>query len=157
MDKLILLPDAEGYQSGEPSDTIRIALEGGAGRYREDKVGGTKMVGVAWTMNPSAYQYWRAFYATHKTVPFLCDLVSEDGLGPTEHVCRFVPDSVSLPRQQGFTYVQQAQLEVEPLVHNPEQDASIIAVFVASDGNPDLWLNLLEKLVNVDAPEALHG
>ena len=59
-------------------------------------------------------------------LPFLCDLVSEDGLGPQEHLCSFVPGTVVLTEQSGFTYRQQARLEVRPLATDAVADQAVI-------------------------------
>ena len=160
MYKLLLAPDANGYQSADGAEVIMIELDGGAGRYRTDKIGATKRVSVAWTMNRGQYQYWRAFYvtATKKgALPFLCDLVGEDGLGPAEHTCSFIPGSVTLPQQMGLTYVQQAQLEVTPLPHDEADDLAVIAAFEASEGDSDAWYAALENLVLVIMPATIGG
>lgn len=129
MQKLYLAPDAEGYSSSDGEESLVTALDGGAGRYRQDKVGASKTVTAKWTMNAWEYEYWRAFYRTatgNGALPFLCDMLSEDGKGPAEHVCNFIPGSVSLPAQMGLTYVQQAQLEVRPRAFVPARDQEII-------------------------------
>lgn len=157
--KLLIVPDADGYNSVDGETVIRTGLDGGAARYRQDKLGASKMVSLKWTLNPQQYEYWRAFYVTgtkQGALAFLCDLVSENGRGPVEHVCNFIPGSVSLPTQQGYTYVQQAQLEVKPLVHNTQTDMSIIYLYGVTGGQTDSWINRLDHLVNVTAPAALH-
>lgn len=158
MQKMQLVPNADGYQSTDGTEVIGIELEGGAGRYRTDKIGATKKVSCSWTLNPGEYQYWRAFYvtATKKgALSFLCDLLSEDGMGPAEHVCTFVPGSVTMPSQQGLSYVQQAQLEVTPLPHDPELDLAIIAIFESSGGRPENWYLSLDNLVNHIMPDTI--
>jgi len=158
MAKLMLRPDADGYQAQDGTTVLRTALAGGAGRYRRDKLGATKMVTVKWTMNPVQYEYWRAFFVTatkEGALPFTCDLVSEDGRGPVEHTCSFIPGSVGMPSQQGFTYVQAATLEVTPIPHDTAHDLALIEIFNESEGAPDAWLNALAQLVNVTMPETI--
>jgi len=155
MIKLHLLPDADGYTMTEGNDVIGTTLEGGAGRYRRDKIGAAKTANVKWTLNPGQYQYWRAFYKTatqRGSLPFLCDLVGEDGCGPAEHICQFVPGSVTLPEQHGLTYVQQATLEVLPLPTDEEYDADVILLYETFGDDADSALNALAHLVNVTAP-----
>jgi hypothetical protein len=157
MYKLLLLPDADGYSSADGDEVLSVKLDGGAARYRRDKIGATKTVQVKWTLNPTQYAYWRAFYVTGTgkgSLPFLCDLVSEDGEGPVEHTCNFVPGSVSLPTQVGLMYVQQATLEVVPITHSTEADIAIINLFPEA---PSAVFAELEYLVNVAAPGALPG
>jgi hypothetical protein len=160
MEKLLLLPDSDGYSSTDGTEVLRTELDGGAGRYRRDKLGANKMVNVRWTLDPYQYMYWRAFYNTTTkkgTLPFLLDLVSEDGSGPTEHTCQFMPGSVTLPSQQGLTYVQQATLEVTPLPANADLDESIVFVYEIFGTDAQSILAALEHLVNVAAPEALNA
>jgi hypothetical protein len=158
MHKLMIRPDADSYSSKDGNEVISTALDGGASRFRRDKLGAPKIVGVKWTMNPAQYQYWRAFFvtATKKgSLPFLCDLLSEDGSGPTEHQCNFVPDSVSLPAQQGLTYIQEATLEVKPLPRDEDFDLSLVSLYEALDGDADSFIAALAQMVNVTTPGAL--
>lgn len=153
MYKMQLAPDADGYNSTDGDEVIQVKLDGGQARYRQDKLGATKTVQVKWTLNPSQYEYWRAFYvtATKKgALPFLCDLVSEDGLGPAEHTCNFVPGSVVLPTQQGLTYIQQATLEVVPLPRDEVADIILVATYPGTG-----FFDALEHFVNVVMPENL--
>lgn len=153
--KLLLVPDADGYSEAEGEEVIRTELDGGVGYYRRDKIGASKKINVRWTMNPVQYRYWRAFFVTtteRGTLPFLCDLVSEDGTGPTEHECSFIPGSVSMPGQHGFTYTQQATLEAKPLAHDAALDAGVILIFENWGVNGNKALLSLEKLVNVTMP-----
>lgn len=154
MFKMSLAPDADGYSSQDGDEVIHIKLEGGQGRYRRDKIGATKTVQVKWTLNPQQYAYWRAFYNTGTqkgSLPFLCDLVSEDGSGPAEHVCNFVPGSVTLPTQQGLTYVQQATLEVVPIPSIFEVDNARLLIGYEVEA----VFSALARLVNVTAPGAI--
>lgn len=156
--KLILTPDAEGYTSVDGNEVIGGPLAGGAGRYRRDKIGTNKIVTVTWTMNREEYQYWRAFFVTgtqNGSLPFTCDLLSEDGMGPVEHTCQFIPGSVSLPAQSGLTYVQQATLEVTPIPHDADFDMSLITLWQYTDGAPEPLLDAIARLVNVTMPATL--
>lgn len=154
MRKMILRPDADGYSSADGADWIRSELDGGVGRYRRDKIGASKMVNVKWTMNPGQYEYWRAFYALVGSGAFLCDLVSEDGTGPKEHQCNIIPGSVNLPSQLGLTYIQQAQLEVKPLVRDAAADDLTVRLFEMTNGDVNGWYAALEKLTTVTIPNA---
>jgi hypothetical protein len=159
MEKMALLPDSDGYSDTEGEEVLRVALDGGAGRYRTDKIGASKMVNVKWTMTRTQYQYWRAFFVTGTgkgALPFLCDLVSEDGMGPAEHVCQFVPGSVTKPMQIGLTYVQQATLEVAPLPHDADLDAGLILLYGTFGEGTEGFLSGLAHLVNVVMPDTLY-
>lgn len=156
METLMLRPDAGSYSQQEGAEVIGVALDGGGGRYRRDKIGAARTVSVAWTMNPLQYRYWRAFWNTSTkrgSLPFICDLVGETGEGPEPHTCRFIPGSVSMPSQMGLTYIQQATLEVIPHPVDAEFDAGVILLFNA--GVSEDIMPALAHLVNVAIPDAL--
>jgi hypothetical protein len=156
MELLLLRPDSESYAQQEGNEVIGVTLDGGGGRYRRDKIGATRTVDVSWTMNPQQFKYWRAFWNTatkRGSLPFLCELVGEDGTGPQQYVCQFIPGSVQLPQQIGFTYVQSAQLEVKPPLANETLDSATMALYAT--GTPEQSLLDIGHLVNVVAPEAL--
>jgi len=153
--KLLLAPDADGYGSTDGTEVIATSLAGGPSRFRRDFIGAPKVVNVQWTMNPSQYAYWRAFYATatmNGSLPFICDLVGNDGAGPAEHVCSFVPGSIGLPSQRGLTYVQQAQIEAKPLATDAVADTERMDIYEESQGQPDQWLAELSRLATVTIP-----
>jgi hypothetical protein len=143
MRKLVLLPDADSYGATDGSEWLRTELDGGVGRYRKDKIGASMMVNVQWTLNPAQYAYWKSFYAVVGSNAFLCDLVSDDGNGPKEHTCNFIPGSVGLASQKGLTYVQRAQLEVKPLPRDADYDESIIVIYeLLGDDAEEIFLSL---------------
>jgi hypothetical protein len=154
MYKMMLRPDADGYSSTDGTEWIQSKLDGGRSRFRRDKIGAAKAVSVSWTLNRERYQYWRAFYATVGSNTFICELVSEDGSGPKDHECNFIPGSVVLPSQFGLTYVQQAQLEVKPLPRDAQADLDVILLFEATEGNSEQIANMFERLATVTIPNA---
>jgi hypothetical protein len=159
LQKLVLRPDSDGYSETEGSEVDRVELDGGVGRYMLDKIGATKRVQVKWTMNPSQYQYWRAFFVTttqRGVLPFLCELVGPDGAGPAEYVCNFIPGSVVMPAQQGYTYVQAATLEVVPIIHDSVFDAFLVELYSIYQDEAWYVLSALAVLINQTAPAYLH-
>lgn len=161
MRKLQLRPDANGYSMQEASDEIlSVRLAGGLSRTRVDKIGGAQTVSLQWTLNPVQHQYWRAFFVTETkkgALPFLCDLVSDTGAGPVEHVCKFVPGTVGLPTQQGFVYVQAATLEVKPVNHDPVMDEAIMDLWDEFGSDPSPFFNRFDRLANIVMPETLSA
>lgn len=155
MYRMILAPDSDGYSATDGNDMVSTAAGGGFGRSRQDQIGVPNSVNLKWTLNQSQYAYWRAFFnLTRHGQVFLCPLVSEDGNGPQDYECKFVPGSVTLPSQYGLTYVQQAQLEVKPLVRDTQADMALLVAFEAADGQFDSWYLALERLANVTIPNA---
>lgn len=145
--KMILAPDADGYGQTEGADWIGTQLDGGIGKYRRDKVGSSRMVNAKWTLNPTQFAYWEAFYALVGSGTFLCDLVGNDGLGPQEHECHIIPGSVGLPQQRGLTYVRQVQLEVKPRPRDAADDEALLIAFENASGELDTWYLSLERLI----------
>jgi hypothetical protein len=154
--KMALRPDSDSYTQAEPAgEVIRTELDGGIGRQRRDKLGASRMIQVQWTMNPTQYAYFRAFLSAvdNGSLPFLIDLVGEYGLGPEEHTAQFMPGTISLPRQVGLTYVQQATLEVRPNPRDRDADMAFIVSYGEWGDDTEAVLLALEELVNVIAPE----
>ena len=154
---LLLRPDSDGYGSSDGAEWVRSELDGGVGRYRRDKIGASKMVSCRWTLNPSQYQYWRSFYRLVGGDRFLCDLVGESGLGPIQHECHFMPGSVSLASQQGLTYIQQAQLEVKPIIIPAEFDEAVLVLYATTGGLPDSFLADLAELATITIPDSFSA
>jgi hypothetical protein len=155
-DKLVLVPEAEGYTYLEPeADVIRVAVDGGPGRYRRDMEGNTRQVSVTWKVNPYGYAYLQKFYRTRLaagSLPFLCDLVGEEGEGPQEHVCSFIPGTFGLTAQSGMLYVVAATLEVTPLQPEAEYDETYMAAYEETAGEVEEFLAALEYAVNIKFP-----
>lgn len=151
---LALAPDADSYSQQEGAEVIAVSLDGGAGRYRRDKIGAARMVNVKWTMNPLQYRYFRAFWHTaikRGALAFTCDLVSEDGAGPVAHECNVVPGTVGMPTQGGLTYTQAMTLEVKPLPVDDDLNESVMLLFNAGMDDDDLAA--LGRMINITMPE----
>jgi hypothetical protein len=158
MDKLALIPDAPGYSDKAPDEVISVMLDGGASRFRRDKINARKMVTLSWTLNPLEYRYFMAFFTTavkRGALPFLCDLVSEDGTEPVEHECNFVPGSVGLSSQSGLTYVMSAQLEVKPIEHDEAVDSSLVLLYGLYGAGMEAIMAQVAMLANETMPDAL--
>lgn len=157
---LALVPDADGYASNEGKEILAVGLSSGANVFRRGYRGATKTVNVKWTMNPTQYRYWRAFWETaikRGALPFTCDLLSEDGSGPVAHTCSIIPESVSMPSQSGLTYIQTATLDVKPLPVDDVFNEEVIALFEYGVVDPDSLFNALAHLVLVKMPETISA
>jgi hypothetical protein len=153
---LLLVPDADSYDQAEGAEVVAVALGSGASLSRRDKVNAVRHVSVRWSMGQDGYRYFRAFYNTaikKGTLPFTCDLLSEDGGGAVAQQCSFVPGSLSMPSQVGKTFVQSATLEVKPLPVDADLDESVISIY-ESGTNAAVLLDL-EHLVLVKMPETI--
>lgn len=155
--KFIYPPESSGYTTEDPAEVITIKLDGGAPRYRRDKVGSTSKVSVRWVFDPTQYRYFRAFYHSllgRGSEPFLIDLVL-DYAEPTEHIAYFTPGTVRLAEQRGHYYGVTAELEAFP---NPlDEELEIYYVFMINNFGDD-WAfdeDLLNTIVNTQWPEVL--
>ena len=158
MEKLYLLPDSQSYAEDFGNEVYSVELQGGSGRYRRDKEGATDKVSVRWSLNPQDYQYFRSFYRTatkNGALPFLMDLVGDDGLGVQERECYFVAGSVSMPTQRGWTYTISAQVEAKPVAYDPLYDQAVIDTYTAYAGLGGALYDALAELVNETLPEEL--
>lgn len=161
--KFAYIPDASGYTVEDAAaDVIAIQLDGGASRYRRDRIGSYSMVNVRWTLDPEEYRYFRSFYrfAVEKGAkPFLVDLVLDTQF-PQEHEAHFVPGSVRLQEQKGHAYFVSAQLEVKPTVFEDEGAELAMAVLFSAFGSDyttafPLFEDQLDVLMNIEIPADL--
>lgn len=157
MDKLQLPPDSAGYSVTDGKEVVSIQLDGGAARYRRDILNANSKVTCQWSCDRDEYQYLRAFFKTatsQGSLPFLIDLALDDP-SLTEHQAYFVPGSMVLREQRGHLYVVASELDVKPIPRDAAYDESLVMVWSNYAPEPALFLNALEKLVNVDLPKAM--
>jgi len=148
MEKLNLLPEQSSYVYGNDGSIISTTLDGGYSRSRVDQFKSTSIINCTWRLYDYHYQYFRAFWTviTEKGVyPFLIDLILDQPY-LEEYEAKFVPGTLNMSNPEGLTYEISADLEVIP-VRDDEYSQSLIDAYTA-DGYG--YLNLLEKLVNVD-------
>jgi hypothetical protein len=158
MYKFAIPPEATGYMMEDPAEVIAIKLDGGASRFRRDKIGGTAKVSVRWAFDRTDYNYFRQFYSSllkRGSEPFLIDLVIDDAT-PTEHKAYFTPGTVRLAEQRGHYYGVTAELEAYPIVTDDAQEAleaAMISEF-GFDWQTDFppWEDMLNTEVNVTLP-----
>ena len=158
MYKFSIPPESSGYTMEDPAEVIAIKLDGGASRFRRDKIGSTSKVSVRWTFDREDYTYFRNFYHAllgRGSLPFLIDLVLDEA-SPTEHKCYFVPGTVRLAEQRGHYYGVTAELEAHPIVANLEEaarDAAMVSEFGQDWRSAfPIWEDLLDTEVNGTLP-----
>jgi hypothetical protein len=156
MEKLILEPVQAGYATQPPTEVLRQQLDGGAGRYRADIIGGASIVNVAWVLDEGQYQYLWAFFrakTARGSSSFLIDLVLEE-TEMTERTAHFLPGTLKLDSKQGEVYFASAQIEIEAIEADDDFDNAIADAFEGAGGvDVPGYLNLLNTLVNVNWPE----
>lgn len=155
--KFAFLPESAGYSVEDPNEVIAIKLDGGASRYRRDKLGSTSKVSVRWTFDREGYRYFRAFYRSlleRGSSPFLIDLVL-DVEDPVEHQAYFVPGSVRLAEQRGHYYGVTAELEAYPTDINEADEIDLVFMYNNFGSNWQLYEDQLDVLMNYTWPEVL--
>lgn len=161
--ELTIPPDQDGYSVEKSAESvIRIQLDGGAGRYRQDLFGVSDLVSCQWILDGDQYNYLQSFYRSHSSgaMPFMANLIVEHAeLKPYE--CRFMPNSFKLTGVKGLAYFCSATLECTPIEDiNTELDADI--VYLADMFGPDYAAHftqvetLLHKIVNINIPSYLN-
>ena len=152
MAKLLLTPSRASYSVEDGLDFIEVELEGGAPRFRRDKIGSAKRVSCQWELNESEKRYWDAFYETGLNAGadwFTIDLIIDD-YDLEEFEAHFASDSRVFDGQEGKMYTVQADLFVIPNERNTTFDALIINTFEADQ---DTDLTALTEPSVVAAPE----
>lgn len=113
--KLLLPPDQDGYTVEDGNNVVKTDVAGGASRYRRDHLGSAMKVEVTWTLEPSEYQYLRAFYnnINKGADAFALDLLI-DAFELRTYICRFRPGTFKLSRVKGASFQVKATLDVDP-------------------------------------------
>lgn len=160
--ELIIPPDQDGYSVEKSAESvIRIQLDGGAGRYRQDLFGVSDLVSCQWILDGNQYNYLQSFYRSLSSgsMPFMANLIIEHAeLKPYE--CRFMPNSFKLTGVKGLAYFCSATLECIPLEDiNTDLDADIVYLadkygeqYAFIFGEIEDKLNIL---TNIKLPESL--
>jgi hypothetical protein len=128
MTKFARSPSFAGFSAQLGSNTLSTELDGGAGRYRRDKIGAAHKVQVQWALTEQGFDYLMAFYRTeidYGSLPFTIDIAGVDAAALTTYTARFMgaPSSVCL----GDVYQVSATLEVAPLAVDAGADAALVA------------------------------
>jgi hypothetical protein len=117
MTKLLVNPTLTGYGVQFGENVIRTQLDGGAGRYRLDKIGASHEARVQWTLEAQGYNYLMAFYRTeidYGSLPFTIDLRAADESDLGTYTARILPGSLAMSGYLGNLYRVQATLELTP-------------------------------------------
>lgn len=117
MVKCIVSPTQAGYSMQRGAETLRVELDGGAGRYRLDVSGAPSRVTVQWICSDEEYFYLSALYRSNTisgSEPFTIDLIL-DQREVQEFTVNWIPNGPSLQAYEyPYCYVS-AELEVIPL------------------------------------------
>jgi hypothetical protein len=157
MNKIQLTPTQASYSVEYGQTTVGTSFQSGRRRYRRDVINPNHTISVRWIVDPLGLQYLRSFFNTTLkggSLPFLIDLII-DGGNLTEHEAHFIEDSLQVGEVNGNLSFVTAQLEAVPLPVDDEANDSLVMLYEEYGISTIEVLDLLEKLVNIDFPEAI--
>ena len=157
MNSFALRPLNRGMTFQPANNMLEQALMGGFARQRVQFVNNVHTVSATVSLHDKArHQYFWAFWRSHtlNPKPFLWRLMVDDADMAT-YECQFIANSVQVQERNGIVYRVSFSVRCKPKPVDHEFDQQIIDVWETGDGAA--LVNLLEKLVNVDLPNALEG
>lgn len=152
-----LCPLQSGYQPQLANNVLEQQLVGGFARQRRMFVNNTHTVQATVMLeNKSKQQYFWAFWRLmqRNPQPFLWRLMIDD-VEMTTYQCQLTPDSVQVQERTGQIYRVNFTVRCKAVPKDVQFDEAIIAAWVS--GDPNIYVNLLEQLVNVDLDNALSN
>ena len=150
--QLILLPLRDSYDLTFGDDVVTTEYSDGMPRQRLDSTGRPHRTPIAFRNRAAAHDYLLAFWRTYRARPFAMRLYSSSSKLEW-HECRFLGN----PNQKEIVsqlFDWSCEVVVKPKPLNLEMDKIIVAIYEQTGGCTDTFFNLLEKLVNVDLPNA---
>lgn len=152
--RFIYCPAQASYSASDSAASYkRVQLDGGAGRYRRDIIGVSRLVDVQWAVEAPAYYYIEAFYRSFcaRPQPFMI-MLAIDGLPLADCEAWFMPGSYSLSAKQGGIYTISAQLEVIPPPRNAALDDWLISLASYFGPGWEEYASRLHQIVNYSLP-----
>lgn len=139
METFLINPESSSYAVEDGPSFIGVRLDGGASRFRKDKLGTARNVEVRWVFDRNEYLYFTSFYNStinEGSLPFLIELILDDPI-PTLHQAHFLQDTKKLANQQGHAYTVSATLEALPVTIDNQLNLARVAAYEANP-NTDL-------------------
>lgn len=154
--KLRLKALRAGYSFNLGRQTVTTETESGQPRQRKDSIGTVHRLSPTYKCTRVQYRYLLAFLRVYEAQPFLAYLVIDD---PDHrwYECRIVSNDIPVSALGDQLFTVQLNMTATPISPTKQEDLGFIGVYDATDGQPDLFFNLLEKLVNEDLPDAMRG
>lgn len=158
MNSFALCPLQSGYTPKLGEGLLEQELLGGFARQRVQFVNNAHIAQVSVLLDKKVkQQYFWAFWrkhTKHAPQPFMWRLMFDDS-EMTDYECQFVAGSLEVGERDGAKYKVSFQVRAKPKKFNQEFDETI--VYLWEQGDPEKYLNYLEKLVNYDLPDAMRG
>ena len=153
--QLILCPLRDSYNLTFGDDVVTTEYSDGMPRQRMDSTGRPHHTPIGFINSKAQQDYLTAFWRIYRAKPFAMQLYSSSTTLEW-HECRFVGS----PNQKEIGYQLfdwSCDIVVKPKPLDIEMDKSIVYIYGQTGGHTDTFFNLLEKLVNVDLPNATRG
>ena len=158
MNNFALQPLQRGYTPEVANNLLEQQLMGGFARQRVQFVNNVHTVTVSVMLETKLkQQYFWAFWRSHtrdSPRPFMWRLRVDDDVA-ADYQCQFVAGSLQTQERIGISYAVSFAVRCKPNLSNNKFDETIIGLW--ESGDPRKLLNLLERLVNEDLPDALGG
>ncbi|MCK6157994.1 hypothetical protein KZX29_04180 [Moraxella osloensis] len=153
--QLILSPLRDSYNLTFGDDVVTTEYSDGMPRQRLDSTGRPHHTGIGFRNTKSQQDYLQAFWRINRAKPFSMQLLG-DNTTLEWYECRFIsPPNLKSLAPNVFDW--SCDIVVKPKPLDIETDKTIVAIFEQTGGYTDQFFNLLEKLVNVELPNAIGG
>ncbi|AZR93933.1 hypothetical protein BBB39_09230 [Bordetella trematum] len=155
-------PIEAGYSIQPGDETLRIALDGGSGRYQRGVADAADTVEASWALFEGEYDAFMGFVRIwrRRGGPFFLVSLPLDGSLAEDYMASFIPKTVRLASKSGPVFIVSATLEVlrlekfeDPSLDPYEFAYELLPYYGSFDGIADMT-NRLEILVNKDWPDA---
>lgn len=113
MDRLLLLPEENGYSYKPATQTQRTQHEGPAGRHGLTIPNATARVSCTWLLTPAEVAEFTDFYNKHALLaePFLVELLTKRN-ELRDCIAYFDPETFSFSAQSGLSFSVTVELQV---------------------------------------------
>ena len=150
--QLILCPLRDSYNLTFGDDVVTTEYSDGMPRQRLDSTGRPHHTAIGFINSKAKQDYLTAFWRVNRAKPFALRLLG-DNTTLEWYECRFIsPPQLKALAPNVFDW--SCDIVVKPKPLNLEMDKTIVAIYEQTGGYTDTFFNLLEKLVNVDLPNA---
>lgn len=156
MNNFALRPLQRGFTPEIADNLLEQQLMGGFARQRVQFVNNVHTITASVMLETKLkQQYFWAFWRSHtrdRPRPFMWRLRIDD-TDVADYQCQFVAGSLQTQERIGIAYAVSFGIRIKPNNTGNNFDETIVALW--NDGDPRKLLNLLERLVNEDLPDAL--
>ena len=156
MPKLMLIPLRDDYAPSLARSVTSTETIVGLPRERKDSVGKVHRVSAAYLCTSAQWQYFLAFTRAYEGLPFLANLQLDD-INLQWYECRIIGEYLPFNTLGAGLFRVQLNLVAKPIKYDIDNDILISTLYQMTDGQIELYFQMLEKLVNEDLPAALGG